>query len=147
MLMYDSLSDSTPSPSLSLVLSLYLFICCYGLLSTLGIFVLHCSMWELPVAVCELLVVAFGFQLLKPGPLHWECDILATGLSGSSCLKKFVFGGRAMVGLPCCMWIFSNCSEQGYSSFWCPGRSLQWLFLLQSTGFRHMNSVVVSRRL
>ena len=34
----------------------------------------------------------------------------------------------------------------GYSLLWCVGFSLQWL-LLRSTGFRHVGSVVVARRL
>ena len=35
----------------------------------------------------------------------------------------------------------------GYSSLWCVGFSLQWLLLLQSTGSRHVGSVVVAHGL
>ena len=35
----------------------------------------------------------------------------------------------------------------GYSSLRCVGFSLQWLLLLQSTGSRHVGSVVVARGL
>ena len=38
--------------------------------------------WELLVAVvCE---IQFSDQKLNPGPLHWECSVLAAGLPGKS---------------------------------------------------------------
>ena len=43
-----------------------------------------------------------------------------------------------MLGLRCCTWAFSSCSEQGLLFVWCMGFSLQWLLLLQTTGSRHM---------
>ena len=43
----------------------------------------------------------------------------------------------AALGLRCCARAFSSCGEQGYSSLWCTGFSLQWLLLLRSTGSRH----------
>ena len=48
-----------------------------------------------------------------------------------------------------CMWAFPNCREQGLfsSSKQCAGFSLLWLLLLQSTGFRRMDSVVVAQEL
>ena len=45
------------------------------------------------VVVCELLVVACGTwfpdQGSNPGPLHWECGVLATGPSGKSLHSGF----------------------------------------------------------
>ena len=45
------------------------------------------------VVVCELLVVACGTwfpdQGSNPGPLHWECGVLATGPSGRSLHSGF----------------------------------------------------------
>ena len=38
-------------------------------------------------------------------------------------------------------------ASRGYSSLRCAGFSLQWLLLLQSTGSRHVGSVVVARGL
>ena len=46
--------------------------------------------------------------------------------------KKYL----AVLGLRCCMWIFSSCGEWGYSSFWWSGFLSQWLLLLQNTGSR-----------
>ena len=52
--------------------------------------------------------------------------------------------------------LFSSCGEQGllfvamrrgYSSLRCTGFSLWWLLLLQGTASRHVDSVVVARRL
>ena len=40
----------------------------------------------------------------------------------------------AALGLRCCAQVFSNCGEQGYSLWWCPGFSLRWLLWLWSTG-------------
>ena len=53
----------------------------------------------------------------------------------------FIFGG---VGssllhagfLRCCTWAFLIAASEGYSSLQCTGFSLQWLFVLRSTGFR-----------
>ena len=42
----------------------------------------------------------------------------------------------AALGLLCCMWAFSSCSEQVYSSLQCAGFSLLWLLSLRSTGSR-----------
>ena len=55
----------------------------------------------------------------------------------------------ALLGLFFCMWAFPNCREQGLfsSSKQCAGFSLLWLLLLQSTGFRRMDSVVVAQEL
>ena len=45
------------------------------------------------VAVCELLVAAYGIlfpdQGLTPGPLHWEFRVLATGPPGKSLNSLF----------------------------------------------------------
>ena len=49
---------------------------------------LSCGMWGSLVAACKLLVVACGTlfpdQGLNPGPLRWECGVLATGPPGKS---------------------------------------------------------------
>ena len=57
----------------------------------------------------------------------------------------------SLVGSLLLCWLFSSCSKWGYSSLWCMGLSLHWLFLLQSMGSRvlglqqlwHVSSVVV----
>ena len=43
----------------------------------------------------------------------------------------------AVLGLCCCVWAFSGCSERGHSSYLCVGFSLRW-FLLWSMGSRHV---------
>ena len=42
----------------------------------------------------------------------------------------------AALGLHCCVWAFSSCSEWGLLSLWCVGVSLWWLLFLQSMGTR-----------
>ena len=53
----------------------------------------------------------------------------------------------AALGLRCCAWAFSSCGDGSYSSLWCTGFSLQWLFLLQSMGSRHAGFSSVARGL
>ena len=51
----------------------------------------------------------------------------------------FIYLFLAALGLHCCTWAFSSCSEWGggYSLLWCTGFSLRWLLLLWSMGSRH----------
>ena len=49
----------------------------------------------------------------------------------------FLFFSLAALGLCCCTWTFSSCSERGgYSLLQCSGFSLRWLVLLWSMGSR-----------
>ena len=48
----------------------------------------------------------------------------------------FIYIFFAALGLHCCAWAFSSCSERCYSSLRCVGFSLWWLLLLQSRGSR-----------
>ena len=149
MLMYDSLSDSTPSPSLSLK-SLFIYLIVLGHTFDLGssFFIAacgssSCSMWTLSrgiwVPATETRPPALGMWHLT----NWttrEAPIVFL-------FFNILFGGELWwVFLAACGFSLIAVSR-GYSSFWCPGCSLQWLFLLQSTGFRHTSSVVVSCRL
>ena len=52
--------------------------------------------------------------------------------------NNFIYLLLASLGLHCFVWPFSLCGEWGYSSLQCPGFSLKWFLLLQSTGSRHM---------
>ena len=44
----------------------------------------------------------------------------------------------AALGLHSCTWVFSSCGKPGLFSSCSTGFSLWWLFMLQSTGFRHV---------
>ena len=54
-------------------------------------------------------------------------------------LEKYCF---AAVGLHCCTWACSSCSEQGLLFSAVPRFLMQWLLLLRSVGARHAASVV-----
>ena len=50
----------------------------------------------------------------------------------------FIYLFLAALGLCCCAWAFSSCSEQGLLfPVRCTGFSLRWLLLLRSTGSRY----------
>ena len=68
-------------------------------------------------------------------------------------MNLFIYLFLAVLGLRCCTQAFSSCSKGGilfvaarglslvaarggYSSLWCTGFSLRWLFLLRSMGSR-----------
>ena len=55
-----------------------------------GISGLPCSMQDLRVALCQLLVAVCD-KGLNPGPLHWEHRVLATGPPGRSLSTGFHF--------------------------------------------------------
>ena len=109
-----------------------------------GIF--SCSMWDLSVVACELLVATCGIQLPDQGsnlgPLHWERRVLATGPPGKS-LEHF-FENYVFIYL-WLHWVFTAvrglslvAASRGYSLLQCTGFSLWWLLLLQSMGSRCM---------
>ena len=54
--------------------------------------------------------------------------------------QLFIYLFLAVLGLRCCARAFSSCGEWGLLFFAVRGFSLQWLLLLQSTGFRGVGS-------
>ena len=48
----------------------------------------------------------------------------------------FLYLFLAALGLCCCTWAFSSCSERGYSSLWCTGFSLRWLLFVAEHGLQ-----------
>ena len=51
----------------------------------------------------------------------------------------FVYLFMAPLGLCCCTWTFSGCSQQGATLYLqCAGFSLQWLLLFWSVGYQDM---------
>ena len=74
-------------------LFIYIFGCGGSQLRHVGSLLRHagsfgCGMRDLLVAACRHLVAACGIQFpdqgSKPGPLHWECGVLAPGPPGKS---------------------------------------------------------------
>ena len=96
-----------------------IFICLIIYLAALGLscgmWDLCCGMWDLccgmqdlqlqhtgsSSAACELLVAACGIQFpdqgSNPGPLHWECGVLATGPPGKSPRMGEILNGKDRV--------------------------------------------------
>ena len=70
-------------------------------------------------------------------------------------INLFIYSFLAALGLCCCAWDFTSCSEQGYSSLWYTGFPLWWLLFvaahrLQVRGLQQlqqMGSVVVAHGL
>ena len=79
--------------------------------------------------------------------------ILGSGFVPSLFIYKYNFFFLAVLGLHCCIRLFSSCGKQGLLSR-CSAWALkaQWLFLLWSTGFRargslgHVGSVVKKKK-
>ena len=103
-------------------------------------------------AKTKLSYCMMGFSLLKSVlsiSLFFFFFLIGDGAICSFLKILFVYLFLAALGLCCCAWAFSSCSESGwgYSSLRCTGFSLRWLLLLWSTGSRHTGSVVVVRGL
>ena len=67
---------------------------------------LSCSTWDLLLTMaCELLSCGLWDLVpwpgIEPGPLHWECGILATGLPGKSHLYEFYERSISLVPHEC----------------------------------------------
>ena len=96
----------------------FLFIwLCWVLLAAHRIFQLR-HLGSLVVA-CELLVVTCGIQFpdqgSNPGPLHWECIVLATGHQGSPC-KVLIYFPTSKVYSPMSVLLLDlgSTSQQGF---------------------------------
>ena len=86
------------------------------LVSFAAVLALNCSVQDILVVACELLVATCRVLVLLPGikpmPLHWECRVLATGPTGKSpCVD---FGTCGKVGIP------------GTDILWIPRASCTW---------------------
>ena len=72
-------------------------------------------------------------------PWHFSSIFLVFGkLLFLSFLNSYlsIYLLMAALGLPCCIWASSSCGEWRLPCCACPGFSLWWLLLLQSTGSR-----------
>ena len=97
---------------------LFLFIWLHQVLvAALGIFSLHCSMWDRHVNSCLIHVGSSSpIRDWTPDPLPWESGVLATGPPGNS--QGMVFGPERICNGICCeFWptvylTWSKCASQ-----------------------------------
>ena len=101
-----------------------------------------CVFWlcQVLVAAWNLLVVAYRLwfpdQRSNPGPLHWECGVLATGPPGKSLKLKFSWTFHILCGN-----LYSLCFLK-HNKLHAPiTRPLSWLFHLLRIHFSQLSGI------